>query len=65
MKRTFNIECKNLVGEEVELYGFISEIRDHGKLIFFDLKDRTGIVQTVISKDNKFFSLARGKNLFS
>jgi len=59
MKRTFNIECKNLVGEKVELYGFISEIRDHGKLIFFDLKDRTGIVQTVISKDNKFFPLAK------
>jgi aspartyl-tRNA synthetase len=40
MKKIFNIECKNLVGQRVELYGFISEIRDHGKLIFFDLKDR-------------------------
>jgi len=59
MKKTFNLETKNLIGERVELYGFISEIRDHGKLIFFDLKDRSGVVQTVISQENKFFSLAK------
>jgi aspartyl-tRNA synthetase len=59
MKKIFNIECKNLIDEKVELFGFVSEIRDHGKLLFFDLKDRSGIVQTVISKDNKFFSLAK------
>jgi len=59
MKKIFNIECKNLVGQRVELYGFVSEIRDHGKIIFFDLKDRSGIVQTVISQENKFFPLAK------
>jgi len=37
MKKIFNLECKNLVGEKVELYGFIESIRDHGKIIFFDL----------------------------
>ena len=59
MKKIFNLETKNLIGERVELYGFVSEIRDHGKLIFFDLKDRSSIVQTVISQENKFFSLAK------
>jgi len=59
MKKIFNLETKNLVGQKVELYGFIAEIRDHGKLIFFDLKDRSGIVQCVINQDNKFFPLAK------
>jgi len=59
MKKIFNLETKNLIGQKVELYGFIAEIRDHGKLIFFDLKDRSGIVQCVINQDNKFFSLAK------
>lgn len=59
MKKIFNLETRSLVGQRVVLYGFVSEIRDHGKLIFFDLKDRSGIVQTVISKENKFFSLAK------
>jgi aspartyl-tRNA synthetase len=59
MKHIFNLETKNLIGKQVELYGFVSEIRDHGKLIFFDLKDRSGIVQCVINKGNNFFSLAK------
>jgi len=59
MKKIFNLECKNLIGKRVELYGFVSEVRDHGKLIFFNLKDRSGIVQTVISQENNFFSLAK------
>ncbi|GIW67462.1 MAG: hypothetical protein KatS3mg096_330 [Candidatus Parcubacteria bacterium] len=59
MKKIFNLETKNLVGQKVELYGFIAEIRDHGKLIFFDLKDRSGILQCMISQENKFFPLAK------
>jgi aspartyl-tRNA synthetase len=59
MKRIFNLETKNLIGKEVNLYGFVSAIRDHGKLFFFDLKDRSGIVQCVVSQDNKFFNLTK------
>jgi aspartyl-tRNA synthetase len=55
MKKIFNIEVNNFLDKEVELFGFVSSIRDHGKLFFFDLKDRSGIVQCVISNDNKFF----------
>ncbi len=59
MKKIWNIEAKNLVNEKIELYGFVANIRDHGKIIFFDLKDRSGIVQCVIDQENQFFNLAK------
>src|SRR4030088_2402364 len=37
------------VGRELELYGWVSRRRDHGGLIFIDLRDRWGIVQVVFN----------------
>ncbi len=37
------------VGREVELYGWVSRRRDHGGLIFIDLRDRWGDVQVVFN----------------
>jgi len=34
-------------GQEVELYGWVRARRDHGKIIFIDLRDRSQIVQIV------------------
>ncbi len=59
MKKIFNIECKSLINKKVKLYGFVENIRDHGKLIFLDLRDRSGLVQLVISLENKFFEMVK------
>jgi aspartyl-tRNA synthetase len=60
MKEVFINETKNLVGKEVELYGWIHVRRDHGKLIFIDLRDRSGVIQVVFVPSNKeIYELAK------
>lgn len=48
MKRTYIKDLKGSVGQEVSISGWVDVRRDHGKLIFIDLRDVTGKVQTVV-----------------
>ncbi len=42
---------KSNAGDQVVLYGWVAKRRDHGGLIFIDMRDRSGIVQVVADPD--------------
>tara|TARA_B100000929_G_scaffold6242_1_gene5274 strand:+ start:1050 stop:2822 length:1773 start_codon:yes stop_codon:yes gene_type:complete len=63
MKNLENISCGSLakkeVGSVVKLCGWVHRRRDHGGVIFFDLRDESGVVQVVYNPDDEdSFALA-------
>ena len=56
--RTHN--CNQLrkkdIDKKIILSGWINKKRDHGNLLFIDLRDNYGVTQCIIDKDNKNFS---------
>ncbi len=53
------------VGEEVRIAGWVHRRRDHGGLVFVDLRDRTGLVQVVLNPDAAPEAHARSHELRS
>lgn len=47
--RTYVKDTLHSVGKEVKICGWVNVRRDHGKLIFLDIRDVTGIVQAVVN----------------
>ena len=47
---------KSDVDKNVSLSGWINKKRDHGNLLFIDLRDNYGITQCIIDNENKYFS---------
>ena len=46
------------VGKEVKLSGWVHRKRDHGGVIFIDLRDHYGLTQVIVNPDRPFFGAA-------
>src|SRR5574344_658260 len=59
--RTIMIESidSSLIGTEITVSGWVQTIRDHGGILFLDLRDTTGVLQTVSNDDELFKGIAR------
>lgn len=45
MQRTLILDCTKKVGEKIKICGFVQTRRDHGKIGFLDVSDRSGLIQ--------------------
>ena len=61
MYRTMNLGevDERLVGKQVELAGWVNTMRDHGGIVFIDLRDKYGLVQLTTHDDSLLSSLTR------
>ena len=49
----------DMVKTKIVVSGWVQNIRDHGGVLFLDLRDTTGVLQTVSNDDEMFKGLAR------
>ena len=53
MQRTLSLHATKLVGSDVSVSGWVNSRRDHGGVIFIDLRDHTGLVQLTVHPETK------------
>ncbi len=52
LERTLILDCNNKIDEQVKICGWIYLKRDHGKIAFIDLTDRSGLIQVFVDTKN-------------
>ena len=65
MERTLITDLKNKTGENVTIKGWISVRRDQGKMVFFDIRDRSGTIQAVVLPKSAAIEVAKNTTLES
>ena len=53
-QRSFSDDVSGMIGQEVSISGWVQSRRDHGGVIFVDVRDHTGLVQLVINPEHKW-----------
>ena len=56
-------ELNNEIGKTVRIAGFVENIRDHGGVIFVDVRDFTGVIQVVSNDDSIFDGITRESSI--
>lgn len=51
MERTLILDSISKVGQRIKICGWLQTRRDHGKIVFFDVLDRSGVLQVVADKE--------------
>lgn len=65
MKRILIQDLKHHKGEQVIIKGWISVRRDQGKMVFFDIRDRSGMIQSVVLPKSDAIEVAKQTSLES
>ena len=53
-------DLPGLIDRTVEIKGWVDVIREHGRIIFLEIRDLSGTVQTVATSKNEKIFLLRG-----
>lgn len=65
MKRIYTKDVSEYTGQRVTVCGWVNAKRSHGKITFIDIRDATGIVQTVLLPGNKHYTEISGLSVES
>ncbi|MBU2632632.1 aspartate--tRNA(Asn) ligase [Patescibacteria group bacterium] len=63
MSRVFTNQLEDFIGKEALVKGWVKLRRDHGKLIFLDVRDKEGIVQVVVNAKVSESAFEKAKQL--
>jgi nondiscriminating aspartyl-tRNA synthetase len=65
MERVLIGDLKNHIGQSVAINGWVSVRRDQGKMVFFDIRDRSGTIQGVVLPKSEAITIAKETNVES
>lgn len=57
--RTYIKDLKDHIGKEITIKGWVNVRRDQGKMVFMDMRDRTGLVQCIVLPGSEAIEIAK------